>query len=227
MDIEYVVVDGNSKDETVSIISEYEPLFKGRMKWISEPDNGLYDAMNKGIKMANGDIIGILNSDDIYTSKDIVSIVNKAVTDNNVDSCYGDILYVKNGRPFRYWKAGSHKSFKYGWMPPHPSFFVRKEIYERYGVFRLDCGVNADYELMFRFLDIYKISTIWINKIFVYMNVGGKSNSSLKARFDAISDNKIAWRVNNIRPRFFTLFLKRLRKIPQYFIGKFYQFNQF
>jgi glycosyltransferase involved in cell wall biosynthesis len=222
-DTEYIVIDGDSTDETVSIIKEYEPRFDGRMRWMSEPDTGLYDAMNKGIKMAAGEIIGILNSDDVYTSNDILSIVNKTMTENNVDSCYGDILYIKNGRPFRYWKSGNHSSFKYGWMPPHPSFFVRKKIYEKYGVFRLDCGVNADYELMLRFLDICKISTVWINKTFVYMNVGGKSNGSLRARFDAISDNNIAWKVNNITPCFFTLFLKRIRKIPQFFKAKFYQ----
>jgi glycosyltransferase involved in cell wall biosynthesis len=222
-DIEYILVDGNSTDETVSIIKEYELRFSGRMRWISEPDNGLYDAMNKGIRMATGDIIGILNSDDKYTSNDILSIVNKAMTDNNVESCYGDILYIKNGWPFRYWKSGNRISFKYGWMPPHPSFFVRKEIYEKYGAFRLDCGVNADYELMLRFFDICKISTIWINKVFVYMSVGGESNGSLKARFGAISNDRIAWKVNNIHPYFFTLFLKRLRKIPQFFKAKFYK----
>jgi glycosyltransferase involved in cell wall biosynthesis len=222
-DIEYIVVDGNSTDETVPIIKEYESRFCGRMQWISEPDNGLYDAMNKGIKLAAGDIIGILNSDDKYTSNDILSIVNKTITENHVDSCYGNILYIKNGRPFRYWKSGSHRSFKFGWMPPHPSFFVRKEIYEKYGVFRLDCGVNADYELMLRFLDIYKISTIWIDRNFVYMNAGGKSNSSLKVRFDAIGNDRIAWEVNNITPYFFTLFLKRVIKIPQFFKARFYQ----
>jgi glycosyltransferase involved in cell wall biosynthesis len=224
-DIEYIVIDGVSVDGTVDIIKEYEPKFAGRMRWVSELDSGIYNAMNKGIKMASGDIIGILNSDDVYSAKDILSVVNKIMTDNNVDSCYGDILYVKNGRAFRYWKSGNHKSFKYGWMPPHPSFFVRKEIYEKYGIFRLDCGINADYELLLRFLDICKISTMWINKIFVYMNVGGKSNSSLKARFDAISNDRIAWKVNNMNPYFFTLFLKRLRKIPQFFKAKFHQFN--
>jgi glycosyltransferase involved in cell wall biosynthesis len=222
-DIEYILVDGNSTDETISIVKEYEPRFNGRMRWISEPDNGLYDAMNKGISMATGDIIGILNSDDIYASSDILSIVNKITAENNVDSCYGNILYIKNGRPFRYWKSGNHKSFKRGWMPPHPSFFVRKDVYEKHGVFRLDCGINADYELLLRFLDICKISTMWINKIFVYMNAGGKSNSSLKVRFDAIGNDRIAWKVNNIHPYFFTLFLKRLRKIPQFFKAKFYQ----
>jgi glycosyltransferase involved in cell wall biosynthesis len=222
-DIEYILVDGDSKDETVCIIKEYEPLFKGRMRWISEPDNGLYDAMNKGIRMANGDIIGILNSDDRYASMDILLLVNRAIVDNNLDSCYGNLLCVKRNKPYRYWEAGIQESFKFGWMPPHPAFFVKRNVYEKYGVFRLDCGVNADYELMFRFLDIYKISTMWINRVFVYMNAGGKSDANLKARFDAINDNRISWRVNNINPFFFTLFLKRLRKIPQFFKAKFYQ----
>jgi hypothetical protein len=179
--------------------------------------------MNKGIRMATGDIIGILNSDDRYASNSILSLIHNTIIENNVDSCYGDLLYVKNGKPYRYWKSGEQKYFFSGWMPPHPSFFVRKEIYEKYGIFRLDCGINADYELLLRFLDIYKISTMWINKIFVYMNVRGRSNNSLKARFDAISNDGIAWKVNNINPYFFTLFLKRLRKIPQFFKAKFYQ----
>jgi len=216
-DIDYIVVDGNSNDKTVSIIKEYEPKFNGKMRWISESDNGLYDAMNKGIKMATGDIIGILNSDDYYASNDVLTLVIEAMSGNNMDSCYGNLLYIKNKKPYRFWNAGEKKSFRSGWMPPHPSFFVRRNVYERYGLFRLDCGVNADYELMFRFLEIYNISTKWIDHIFVCMNVGGKSNKNLKSRINAIIDNKTAWAVNNKKTNIFTFLKKRLRKIPQYF----------
>ena len=215
--IEYVIIDANSNDETPLIIKEYESKFNNKMTWISEPDNGLYDAMNKGIKMATGDIIGILNSDDYYISKNVLSNIVKIMSEKNLDSCYGNLLYVKNGKPYRYWKSGNYKSFKMGWMPPHPAFFVKKLVYEKYGLFRLDCGVNADYEIMLRFLEIYNISTQWIDKVIVCMAVGGKSNNGLQARINAIYDNKTAWKVNNIKPYIFTFFLKRLNKIPQYF----------
>ena len=222
-DIDYIIVDGNSNDGTISIIKEYEPKFNGKMRWISEPDNGLYDAMNKGIKIANGDIIGILNSDDYYASNNVLALVINTISKRNIDSCYGNLLYIKKNRPYRFWKAGEKKSFKLGWMPPHPSFFVRRNIYEKYGLFRLDCGVNADYELMLRFLEVYNISTIWLNHTIVCMNVGGKSNKNFQSRIDAIVNDKIAWTVNNVRPNIYTLLVKRFRKTPQYFRAIFYK----
>ena len=215
--IEYIVVDGSSSDKTVPLIKEYEPKFSGRMKWISEPDNGLYDAMNKGIKIATGDVIGILNSDDYYISNDVLSCVVKAITKENLDSCYGNLLYIKNNKPYRYWRSGKLKSFKLGWMPPHPAFFVKKSVYDKYGSFRLDCGVNADYELMLRFLEVYNITTKWIDRIIVCMTAGGKSNNGFQSRIKAVNDDKIAWKVNNMKPYFFTLIIKRLSKIPQFF----------
>ena len=223
LDIEYIIVDGKSKDDTVYIIKEFEPKFNNKMRWISEPDNGIYDAMNKGIKMATGDIISILNSDDYYASKNILTMVNEEMSKEEIDSCYGNLLYIKNNKPYRYWRSGYKKSFKFGWMPPHPSFFVRRNIYEKYGLFRLDCGINADYELMLRYFEVHNISTKWIDKTFVCMNTGGKSNKNIKSRMDAIIDNKIAWTVNKIKPNIFTLFLKRFRKIPQYFKAMFYK----
>jgi len=224
-DIEYIVIDGNSNDGTVSIIKEYEPRFNSKMRWISEPDNGLYDAMNKGIKMAKGDIIGILNSDDYYASNNVLTLVNNAISENNIDSCYGNLLYIKKRKPYRYWRSGVQKSFKSGWMPPHPSFFVRKEIYDKYGLFRLDCGINADYELMLRFLEVYKISTKWLDHTFVCMNIGGKSNKGLQSRINAVKNDRIAWSVNNIKPNMFTLFNKKFRKLPQYLTAIFYHYK--
>ena len=222
-DIDYVVVDGNSNDETVSIIREYEQKFNGRMRWISEPDEGLYDAMNKGIKMASGGIIGILNSDDCYASDDVLAQVVDTISSKKIESCYGNLLYVKKNKPYRYWRSGPQKSFIYGWMLPHPTFFVKRKIYEKFGLFRLDCGINADYELMLRFLEINNISTEWIDKVLVLMNAGGKSNENLNSRIDAIIKDKIAWRMNNIKPYFYTLLFKKLRKIPQYFKAMFYK----
>jgi glycosyltransferase involved in cell wall biosynthesis len=216
-DIDYVVVDGNSSDETVSIIKEYEQKFNGRMRWISEPDNGLYDAMNKGIKMSSGEIIGILNSDDCYASENVLMQVVDTISSKNIDSCYGNLLYVKKNKPYRYWCSGSQESFKFGWMPPHPTFFVKRKIYEDFGLFRLDCGVNADYELMLRFLEKEKITTFWINELLVIMRVGGVSNSSISSRIESLGNDKKGWIVNNLKPYFFTFFLKKARKMPQYF----------
>jgi len=216
-DIEYIVIDGNSTDDTVSIIKEYEKKFNFRLRWISEPDNGIYDAMNKGIKMAKGEVIGILNADDFYASEKVLENVYNTIYKYNVDSCYGNLLYIKNKRPYRYWIAGDQKSFKYGWMPPHPCFFVKRSVYEKYGYFRLDCGTAADYELMLRFLEKEKISTKWINKLFVNMSIGGISNNSISSRLKAMVNDKKGWNDNNLKPYFFTLFLKKLLKTPQYF----------
>jgi glycosyltransferase involved in cell wall biosynthesis len=216
-DIEYIVIDGNSSDGTVSIIKEYELKFNGKMKWISESDNGLYDAMNKGIKMATGDIVGILNSDDYYISNDVISSVVNVMSDKNINSCYGNIIYIKKGKPYRYWKSGNYKSFKFGWMPPHPAFFVRKSIYEKYGLFRLDCESAADYELMLRFLEKEKITTFWIDKIFTLMRTGGVSNKNISSRISAYKCDTKAWIVNGLKPYLFSIVLKKIVKIPQYF----------
>jgi glycosyltransferase involved in cell wall biosynthesis len=222
IDLEYILVDGNSTDGTIDVIKGYAEKYPQIIKWASEPDNGIYDAMNKGIVMATGGIIGILNSDDFYASNKILSLVDNIMTTNNTDSCYGNLMYIKNNKPYRYWRSGKQESFKFGWMPPHPAFFVKKGIYEKHGVFRLNCGVNGDYELMLRFLEKYNISTIWLDEVLVYMSAGGRSNNGLQSRLNGIIDNKVAWKVNNLSPFFFTLFFKRIRKLPQFFMAKFY-----
>ena len=148
----------------------------------SEPDKGIYDAMNKGVRLASGTIVGILNSDDCYAASDVLSSVLTAFEENHTETAYGNLMYVKNNKPYRYWKSGKYVSFKYGWMPPHPSFFVRKDAYEKYGMYRFDCGVNADYELMLRFLEKEKASTVWIDRVLVKMAAGGASGNGLKSR---------------------------------------------
>jgi glycosyltransferase involved in cell wall biosynthesis len=220
--LEYIIIDGNSTDGTLGIVKEYAEKYPKIIKWVSEPDKGIYDAMNKGILMSTGEIIGILNSDDFYASEKVLSLVDKIITTTKIDSCYGNLLYIKNSRSYRYWRSGRRKSFKYGWMPPHPAFFIKKDVYEKYGLFRLDCGVNSDYELMLRFLEKFNISTVWIDEVFVYMNAGGKSNNGLKSRIDGIINDKIAWKVNHLLPLFYTLSWKRIRKLPQYFMARFY-----
>ena len=200
IDLEYIIVDGASKDGTVDIIRQYAEK-KSCIKWISEKDNGIYDAMNKGIGLATGEVIGILN--------------------NTLESCYGNLLYVKNKKPYRYWKSGEPRSFINGWMPPHPAFFVRKKVYEKYGVFRLDCGTAADYELMLRFLEKYKITTAWLDNIITFMTAGGASNSGFTSRINAHKNDEMAWDINKLERNMFTLYLKKIRKIPQFVKARF------
>jgi len=142
--IEYIIVDGKSSDNTLDIIKEYEPKFNGRMKWISEADEGIYDAMNKGIKFATGDIIATINSDDVYADNNVLENVIEVFNEENCDACYGNVAMVKRddlNQISRLWKTDSNKYFsqlKYGWVPAHPSFFAKKRLYDKYGSFDLD-----------------------------------------------------------------------------------------
>lgn len=184
-DIEYWVIDGGSKDNTICIIKEYEPKFNGRMLWISEPDNGIYDAMNKGISMASGDIVGILNSDDFFFDKNVLEEINNAFTKCDTDCIFGNLVYVDADNTDivqRIWKGSEYKEgrFKYGWVPAHPTFYVRRECYEKYGCYDLSYQVSADFELMMRFLAKYKIKSYYLDKYIVRMRAGGESNGSLK-----------------------------------------------
>ena len=223
--IEYLIIDGASSDNTVAIAESYRRKFaeKGIPYTVrSEPDKGIYDAMNKGVLLASGDVVGILNSDDRYATSDVLSAVADCFEKNNADSIYGNLLYVKNGKPYRYWKSGKRKSFRKGWMPPHPAFFVKKSVYEKYGVFRLDCGINADYEIMLRFLEVHKISSVWLDKICTYMEAGGTSNNGFLSRLVAMSNDRLAWEKNGIKQGMLTIFLKKLRKLPQFIGAKIY-----
>ena len=215
--VEHVIIDGGSSDGTLDIMKKYNDRIS---KWISEPDNGIYDAMNKGIKNATGDIIGILNSDDIYTNEFVIENVAEIISAYNVDSCYGDLVYVERkntDKIIRYWKAGNFYKdrFKKGWMPPHPTFFVKKSIYEKYGFLNLDFPLAADYEIMLRLLYKHNISTAYIPKLLVKMRSGGTSNPGIYT-IKAIVENYKAWKVNDLTPDPFTFVLKPLSKIPQF-----------
>ena len=221
--LEYIIIDGASKDDTVQVAESYRSTFEEKgysYIIISEPDHGIYDAMNKGINLATGDIIGILNSDDYYAGKEVLYDIVTTFEKNDTDSVYGDLIYVKNKKTYRYWKSGEFESFRSGWMPPHPAFFVKKKVYDRFGTFRLDCGINADYEIMLRFLEVKKISTVWLNRICTYMQTGGISNIGLHSRLVAIFNDRIAWKKNGIKPGVFTIFLKKIRKLPQFITAK-------
>lgn len=216
--VELIVVDGASTDGTPDIVRQCGV----ECRLVSEPDKGVYDAMNKGIALATGDVIGMLNADDFYASSDVLKKVVLAFSDASVDSCYGDLVYVgqsETSKIVRYWRSGRYdvRRFYRGWMPPHPTFFVRREVYEKYGTFNLNLGSAADYELMLRFLLKHGISTRYIPEILVRMRVGGMSNVSMLNRLRANKMDRDAWRINGLKPLSLTFLLKPLRKMVQYF----------
>ena len=178
--VEHIVVDGGSTDGTVELVREVEGKV---VKLISEPDEGIYDAMNKGLALAEGDVVGFLNADDVYFDEKVVETVVAEMEKRNVDSCYGDLVYVNSdlSKVVRYWRSSPYRpgSFKKGWHPPHPTFFVKRWVYERYGGFDTRFEISADFELMLRFLEKFKISSVYLPKPLVKMRVGGTSNRSV------------------------------------------------
>jgi glycosyltransferase len=216
-DIEHLIIDGASTDNTLQIVRKYSHV----TTCISEKDNGIYDAMNKGIILASGEVIGILNSDDLYADKGIIQKVAQAFEDPEVDAVYGDLQYVSyndTNKIVRYWRSGyfSSRNFYFGWMPPHPTFFVRSSVYKRAGHFNISLRSAADYELMLRILLKYQLKAIYIPEVFVKMRTGGLSNASFRNRLMANREDREAWRINGIRPFFFTTWLKPARKIIQF-----------
>ena len=218
-DIEYIIVDGKSKDNTVEVVKSYGSRIS---KFVSEPDKGIYDALNKGIRMATGDVIGFMHSDDLFASDDILAKVAEIFKTNDVDSVYGDLQYVfKNdtNKVLRYWKSGrfSLRRLKMGWMPPHPTFYVKKKVYDNYGLFNTDFRIAADYDTMLRFLGKHRISTYYLPEVMVKMRVGGASNRSLKNIIKKTKEDMRAIQDNNFGS-VFTLVFKNLRKVKQFII---------
>ncbi|GAB4261485.1 MAG: glycosyltransferase family 2 protein [Vicingaceae bacterium] len=218
--IEHIIIDGQSTDDTLSIVNKY----KGNIsRVVSENDNGIYDALNKGIKYATGDIVGFLHADDMLASNDVIEmIVNTFKNNPSIDAVYGDLQYVdrkNSGKVIRNWKSKPFQInlFYKGWMPAHPTFYCKKECYLKYGVFNdKDFKTAADYELMLRFILKNKINPYYLPKLIVKMRVGGVSNKSLKNRFKANLEDRKAWEINGLKPKFYTLYLKPLSKLIQY-----------
>ena len=246
-DIEYIVVDGNSSDGTVEIVKQFvdakqdsakdalqdsakdalqdsaKDVSQGVVtKFLCEKDNGIYDAMNKGLALATGDIIGVLNSDDFYCSNDVIENVVRAFEAHETDCLYGDLNYVDpvdTSKIVRKWRSGSFRkeNFLKGWMPPHPTFFVRKTCYDKFGKFDTQFKSAADYELMLRFLFKESCSAVHLPKVMIHMRAGGVSNVSLKNRIRANREDRLAWKINGLKPKWFTLLRKPLSKLIQYF----------
>ena len=216
--LEYIVIDGKSTDTTMEIIASFgDQIFKV----VSEKDKGMYDAINKGIRMASGDIIGVLNSDDYYTNELVIEDVMSKFKEANADALYADLNYVDQidtNNVVRYWKSGDYKpnSFLSGWMPPHPTFFIRKEWYLKYGEYSLELVSAADYELMLRMVLKHGARLAYLPRVIVNMRVGGMSNSSLRNRLRANKEDRKAWEMNGLTPKSYTLIFKPLRKIIQY-----------
>lgn len=206
---ELIVVDGGSTDETVDVLNRYRDKID---VLVSEPDKGLYDAMNKGVRRARGDVVAILNADDHYVDSEVLRDVQLVMVE--ADACYGDILYTnRTGKVVRYWRAGRCARVKWhlGWMPPHPSFFVRRHVYERHGAFDLRYPVAADYELMLRFIHKARIKVRYLDRVVTKMAVGGNSSRIFRGNLDVAQ----AWAQNGLRGGLLVPFLKPATKVWQ------------
>ena len=216
--LEYIIKDGGSNDNTLKIIDQYKDKIT---KIISCKDEGLYDALNQAITSATGDVIGFIHADDVFYDESVISTIAKAFDQKDVHAVYGDLQYVyKNdtSKVYRNWKALSYKEgmFLKGWMPPHPTFYVRREVYNKFGLYNTTFKSAGDYELMLRYIHKYRISLHYIQKVLVKMRVGGKSNVTFKNRIRANMEDRRAWKINGLTPSAFTLLKKPLSKLGQF-----------
>ena len=218
-DLEHITVDAMSDDGSSEIIGQHSDSISRRIR---EPDKGIYDALNKGIHAATGEVIGFLHADDLLAQADVIKWISELMTSGGFDAVYGDLTYVGLHDPenvIRYWQSDTYdrSRFRRGWMPPHPTVYVKKEIYEKWGGYRTDFGSAADYECMVRLLYKNQIKVGYIPKILVKMRVGGASNASLRNRLIANRSDRNAWTENGIKPPFGLRLTKPLSKIKTYF----------
>ena len=218
-DYEYLVIDGGSKDNTVDIIREYEPKFGGRMKWVSEKDKGMYDGINKGIRMATGEVVGIINSDDFYHRTDIFNIIAKSFEENkDIQAIYGDVRFVHPdnlAKTVRYYSSKHWKPwrFRFGFMPAHPTFFTYKENFDKYGYYQYDYHIAADYELLIRHLYTNKVPAKYVPVDFMKMRTGGRSTNGWKANVLLNKEIVRACKENGIWTCMPLLFMKYFIKV--------------
>lgn len=217
-DIEHIIIDGASTDGTLAIIGKYQDHIA---KWVSEKDYSMYDAINKGMAMATGDIIGTLNGDDMLASSNVISEIVNAFREQQVDSVYGDLVYIDQYYPQkinRVWKGAdfSRNRFRYGWMPAHPTFYFRKKLLETYGNYQTHYFTACDYEFMLRYLYFFRVSSWYLPKLVVKMRGGGISNGNIIRRLRVNRRDYLAMKKNKIPFAFFISFLKPLIKLHQY-----------
>lgn len=218
-DIEHIIIDGLSTDGTIDIIKKYS---NNIAKWVSEKDSGMYDAINKGMAMATGEVIGILNSDDMLASPDVIESIAVCFKMHKIDAVYGDLVYVEQintRKVLRYWKGSSYKRFrfKYGWMPAHPTFYIRRHLVSDLGGYESHYYTAADYEFMARYLYRFRISARYLPILIAKMRVGGQSNENMKSRFRANRRDFLAMKKNKIPLPFTVSILKPLIKLHQYY----------
>jgi len=222
--IEYIIVDGKSNDGTVEIIKEYEPKFNGRLSWVSEKDNGLYDAMNKGIQMATGEIVGIINSDDFYHRNDAIETIAKAFEDDELQATFADVRYVRPenlNKTIRYYSSKNFAPwrFRFGFMPAHPTFFTYKKYYDEFGYYRIDYKIAADYELLIRFLYTQKLNYKYLHIDMLKMRVGGISTVSLSSYLHN-KENARACKENGIKTNLTLLSFRYILKLFEFFFTR-------
>lgn len=222
-DYEHIIVDGNSKDKTMEIVKKYENKYNGKLKYISEPDKGIYDAMNKGIQMATGDVIGLLNSDDIYSNSKTLTKIANAFKENNCDGTYGNLYYVDEetmSKVYRKWISGTGKVTR-GWIPAHPTLYLKKEVYEKKGLYNLKYKVVSDYDYMVRLGMDKDIKLNYINDFLIHMRFGGASNSNLKGYLYNFKESYIILKDNNVKFPFLICSYRALKTVFQIIEGKF------
>ncbi len=217
-DYEYIVVDGGSQDETLKIIKEYEPRFSGKLKWTSEPDKNLYDALNKGIGMAMGDVVGILNADDFYSSPNILVTVARTMEDRNIEAVYGDVHYVRReetDKTVRYYSSRIFRPWlmRLGFMPAHPSFYCRRECFLTHGLYDTSFRVAADFELLLRIIYLGHIHMRYLPLDFVTMRRGGISSSGMRSYLQIMRDHLRALKKNGVYSNVLLLSLRYIYKV--------------